>query len=57
MTPNPAPMVRPRQHEFQNLLAYVTGSEFPATAGAFADVLVEGPWQHRAFARPVTAAQ
>ena len=32
--------------------AYVTGSEFPATAGAFADVLVEGPWQHRAFARP-----
>jgi hypothetical protein len=35
----------------------VTGAEFPETAGAFADVLVEGPWQLRAFARPGTAAQ
>ena len=31
--------------------AYVTGPEFPDIAGAFVDVLVEGPWQQRAFAR------
>ena len=30
--------------------AYVTGPEFPDIAGAFVDVLVEGPWQQRAFA-------
>ena len=32
--------------------AYVTGPEFPDIAGAFVDVLVEGPWQQRAFAAP-----
>ena len=30
--------------------AYVTGEEFPEIADAFVDVLVEGPWQQRAFA-------
>jgi DNA-binding transcriptional LysR family regulator len=30
--------------------AYVAGQEFPEIAGAFVDVLVEGPWQTRAFA-------
>jgi DNA-binding transcriptional LysR family regulator len=30
--------------------AYVTGEEFPSIAGAFAEILVEGPWQRRSFA-------
>jgi DNA-binding transcriptional LysR family regulator len=30
--------------------AYVTGEEFSDVAGAFTDILVEGPWQRRAFA-------
>jgi DNA-binding transcriptional LysR family regulator len=30
--------------------AYVAGQEFSDTAGAFADILVEGPWQRRPFA-------
>jgi DNA-binding transcriptional LysR family regulator len=30
--------------------AYVTGQEFSDVAGAFADILVEGPWQRRPFA-------
>jgi hypothetical protein len=35
----------------------VTGLEFPEIANAFVDVLVEGPSQQRAFARPDTAAK
>lgn len=32
--------------------AYVTGQEFSDIAGAFTGILVEGPWQRRAFAGP-----
>ena len=35
--------------------AYVTGPEFPATAGAFVDVLVEGPWQTPRFRQAIGA--
>jgi hypothetical protein len=38
-------------------IAYVTGPEFPEIANAFVDVLVKGPSQQRAFARPDTAAK